>query len=110
VNHIFEKVGKVKVTLSQIIPSTGQLVSHSEYVMVKYVRREIRTLTDHDREAFLDAMETLYRLPTRIGVDIYGPLYKGIDFFIQMHLNGAGTVECDHWHDDAGEQTGMYAL
>lgn len=28
--------------------------------------------------------------------------FKGIDYFVQMHLDGAGTKECDHWHDDAG--------
>lgn len=40
------------------------------------MRREIRQLTDKDREAFFDAMETLYRLPTAEGNAIYGKEYK----------------------------------
>ncbi len=29
---------------------------------------------------------------------------QGINFFVQMHLDGAGVTDCDHWHDDAGER------
>ncbi|CAM9656756.1 unnamed protein product, partial [Laminaria digitata] len=43
---------------------------------LKYVRREIRQLTDSDREDFFDAMETLYRLPTAEGNKKYGDDYK----------------------------------
>lgn len=42
----------------------------------QYVRREIRQLTDSDREAFFDAMETIYRLPTAEGNAQYGEEYK----------------------------------
>lgn len=42
----------------------------------QYVRREIRQLTERDRETFFDAMETLYRLPTAEGNEIYGDEYK----------------------------------
>lgn len=45
-------------------------------VRVQYVRREIRQLHDADREAFFDAMETLYRLSTAEGVHLYGSEYK----------------------------------
>lgn len=40
------------------------------------MRREIRQLTDTDREAFFDAMETLYRLPTSEGNALFGDGYK----------------------------------
>lgn len=43
---------------------------------MQYVRREIRQLTHNDREAFFDAMETLYRLPTAEGHKKYGEEYK----------------------------------
>lgn len=45
-------------------------------VLMQYVRREIRQLKTVDREAFLDAMETLYRLSTKEGVRMYGDAYK----------------------------------
>lgn len=34
------------------------------------------------------------------------PFYQGINFFVQMHLDGAGIEDCDHWHDDAGKREG----
>lgn len=43
---------------------------------LQYVRREIRQLTDKDRETFFDTMETLYRLPTAEGNNRYGDDYK----------------------------------
>lgn len=33
---------------------------------------------------------------------------QGIDYFVQMHLDGAGVKDCDHWHDDAGERRTTY--
>jgi hypothetical protein len=40
-------------------------VSHTDVpvrALVRYVRREIRSLTDDDRESFLDALHTVYTL------------------------------------------------
>ncbi|CAM9656056.1 unnamed protein product [Scytosiphon promiscuus] len=105
VTHIFTAVGSHEVSLSQTIVSTGEIRQIQASVMVKYVRREIRQLTYKDREAFFDAMEKLYRLPTSEGNKLYGDDYKGIQFFVQMHLDGAGVQDCDHWHDDAGIMT-----
>lgn len=42
----------------------------------QYVRREIRALTEEDRVAFFDAMETLYRVPDSEGNHLYGDDYK----------------------------------
>ncbi|CAN0120597.1 unnamed protein product [Pylaiella littoralis] len=105
VERSFTAVGQHAVSLSQIIVSTGNIIQITATVMVKYVRREIRQLTDRDREAFFDTMETIYRLPTAEGNARYGDEYKGIEFFVQMHLDGAGVADCDHWHDDAGIMT-----
>ncbi|CAB1119543.1 unnamed protein product [Ectocarpus sp. CCAP 1310/34] len=105
VEYTFTSVGLHDVALRQIDVSTGNVYRMSSHVMVKYVRREIRQLKDEDREAFFDAMETLYRLPTSEGNAVYGDEYKGINFFVQMHLDGAGVKDCDHWHDDAGIMT-----
>eukprot|EP00752_Nemacystus_decipiens_P017229 g15434.t1 len=102
VKHTFTAVGRHGVALSQTVVSTGNIYRSRTSVMVKYVRREIRQLTDSDREAFFDAMETLYRLPTPEGNALYGEEYKGIGFFVEMHLEGAGVTDCDHWHEDAG--------
>ncbi|CAM9359341.1 unnamed protein product [Phaeothamnion confervicola] len=76
--------------------------SYQADVMVKYVRREIRALSDDDRERFVAALQTLYRVPTREGRVLYGTRYRGMESFAAQHLDGAGRLECDHWHDDAG--------
>ncbi|CAM9369255.1 unnamed protein product [Laminaria digitata] len=102
---MFKDTGIKELILTQTVTSTGERYQLDSFVVVKYVRREIRQLHEVDREAFFDTMETLYRLPTAEGVHLYGSEYKGIEFFVQMHLDGAGTKDCDHWHDDAGIMT-----
>ncbi|CAM9726420.1 unnamed protein product, partial [Phaeothamnion confervicola] len=94
-----------EVKLRQTNANTREVISVAGVVTVKYVRREIRALTEDDRNRFLDAMQTLYRLPTSVGTDLYGPEYRSIEYFVQVHLNGAGVTDCDHWHDDAGIMT-----
>lgn len=55
-------------------------------VVVKYVRREIRTLTDRDRETFFNAVSLMQRVPSAVGQQIYGRKYYSKDFFNRLHL------------------------
>ncbi|CAN0441753.1 unnamed protein product, partial [Hapterophycus canaliculatus] len=55
-------------------------------VVVKYVRREIRTLTDRDREVFFNAVSVMQRVPSAIGQAVYGSKYYSKDYFNRMHL------------------------
>ena len=64
---------------------TGKRVVQQE-VMVKYVRREIRSLRDRDRETFLNAAMIMQRVPTNVGERLYGPKYKSKDYFNRIHL------------------------
>lgn len=53
---VLTRLGKNILTLQEL-DSSGLAVRHlEEIVMVKYVRREIRTLTDDDRDELLDAV------------------------------------------------------
>lgn len=53
---VLTRLGK-NIIILQELDSSGLAVRHlEETVMVKYVRREIRTLTDDDREELLDAV------------------------------------------------------
>jgi len=101
ISHTFYTIGKhsVKVTDSELDQT------FSTEVMVKYVRREIRALSDQDRSDTLDALETIYRVSTDEGKALFGDDYRGMDFFLKQHLLGAGLTDCDHWHDDAGIMT-----
>lgn len=96
----FTSLGKAKVRWA----TANDAVSVEGEVMVKYVRREVRTLTDADRERFLDALGVVYSVPTETGLTEYGygPKYQHISYFARKHLAGAAARDCDHWHDDAG--------
>eukprot|EP01035_Chromulina_nebulosa_P020096 gene20096-26092_t len=36
------------------------------------------------------------------GQAIYGSKFHSAEYFLHLHLQGAGTSDCDHWHDGAG--------
>lgn len=78
--------------------------------MVKFVRREIRSLTDVDREKFFNAVHILARVPTEVGQKMYGAEYKSKDYFNRVHLYYGGTADCDHWHQGAGFVTSHVTL
>ena len=100
--HFFERAGLHDVALS--VPSQG--VSYETQVMSKWVRREIRDLSAHDRERFLNALHTLWFVETAAGQKTFNSTkYKGAEYFIRKHLYGAASTECDHWHDNAGLMT-----
>ncbi|CBJ31176.1 putative scytonemin-related tyrosinase [Ectocarpus siliculosus] len=85
-------------------------VTHKFEVTVKYVRREIRDLTDRDRETFFNAVSVLQRVPSAVGREIYGDKYYSKDYFNRLHLFYGGHKDCDHWHDGAGFVTSHIAL
>eukprot|EP01035_Chromulina_nebulosa_P061298 gene61298-83840_t len=69
---------------------------------VKYVRREIRTLTEEDRNKFFNALRLIFSYNDVDGQAIYGSKFHSAEYFLYLHLQGAGTSDCDHWHDGAG--------
>jgi hypothetical protein len=69
---------------------------------VKYVRREIRSMTDDDRTTFFSALKLMYTLSQAEGKRTYGDKFNTAEYYSYKHLNGAGTTDCDHWHDGAG--------
>lgn len=61
--------------LKHFNPITNQLevISMSSIeVIVKYVRREIRSLFDKDREALFNAVSIMQRVPTQTGITLVG--------------------------------------
>lgn len=100
VDVLFTEVGEHTVLLVEKSDSATAYLSIK--VMVKYVRREIRSLTDIDREKFFNAVHILARVPTTTGQVMYGTDYKSKDYFNRVHLYYGGTADCDHWHQGAG--------
>ncbi|CAB1108754.1 unnamed protein product [Ectocarpus sp. CCAP 1310/34] len=62
--------------------------------LVSCNRREIRDLTDRDREAFLDAMEIWYTVPTDGGKAKYGPNYSSYMSIAAIH--GTDVETCSY--------------
>ncbi|CBJ48723.1 hypothetical protein Esi_0046_0118 [Ectocarpus siliculosus] len=75
--------------------SLGTL-THELEVTVKYVRREIRDLTDRDRETFFNAVSVLQRVPSAVGREIYGDKYYSKGYFNRLHIFYGGHRDCDH--------------
>ena len=71
-------------------------------VWVKYVRREISTLTDSDREDFLNAFHKLWVISTTNGQLLYGDRYKSVNYFATLHNDGGGNSVCDEFHGGLG--------
>jgi hypothetical protein len=87
---------------------------------VRYVRRELTTLTDDDREAFLDALVTLWnvrishtalsiafkhfveQVNTVDGKKLYGSKYKSLQYFASIHNDAGANSVCDEFHGGAG--------
>lgn len=84
------------------VSDSSVLATSSLAIMVKYVRREIRTLLDQDREAFFQGVAIMQRVPTQVGKKIYGKNYRSRDFFNRIHLYFGGSKSCDHWHQGPG--------
>ena len=71
-------------------------------VWVKYVRREVRSLTDADREEFLQAFRTLWDVSTVEGVEKFGENYKSLFYFATIHNDGGASPHCDEFHGVGG--------
>jgi hypothetical protein len=84
------------------LTSTTATYTSDFLVAVKYVRREVRTMTEDDRKTFFDALYTMYTVDGDSGRDKFGSKYIDASEAVYMHLNGAGRTDCDHWHDGAG--------
>ena len=74
----------------------------NEVIWVKYVRREISSLNDLDREEFLDAFRTMWTVSTTNGRALYGDRYKSVNFFATLHNDGGGNTVCDEFHGGLG--------
>lgn len=70
-------------------------VARSDSVVSKYVRREIRTLTEPDRARYFDAMGVVYRLSLKEGVERYGT-----DFINHGHLTALHDSTLYAFHEN----------
>ena len=94
--HRFSRVGEHAVALATATRSA------SVDVYCRYVRRELRSLTDADRVAYFDAVAAVYATPTEAGRRAYGPNFRNVAWFVAQHNVLSGARDCDHFHDGLG--------
>jgi len=94
----WDKVGTYKLVLTET-RETGESMEVATDVVVKYVRREIRSLFPEDKNELLDTMKILWNLEKEEGQAIYGDDYTSITELLVYHLTLAGASDCDHMHD-----------
>ena len=75
-------------------------ISTSFPVMCKYVRRELRTLTDADRELFLSALEVAHRIDdVEYGRRVYGPKFSSVGALTAKHLDATTLNKCSPYYN-----------
>jgi hypothetical protein len=93
--HDFKGVAGRRFLVTAVCTSTGEKAS--KVVHGKYIRREIRALSDDDRELYLDAIRVLYSTDTKTGTSLYGEQFKGYDWYDFSHI---GPMQLNsRWHN-----------
>ena len=62
-------------------------VAHTDRVACRYVRREMRSLSAEDRDAYLDAMREIYELSDAAGRARYGANFRSGAYFTAKHAS-----------------------
>eukprot|EP00752_Nemacystus_decipiens_P006546 g5896.t1 len=91
-----DRPGTLYVLSVKNVDEDGKVISDvSIKVSCKYVRREIRDLTDDDREAFLDALQIWYTIPNDEGRVKYGAAFENYQRTTVLH-NAQVDFFCYH--------------
>ena len=88
----------------------GSSYTKSANLYSNYVRRNVKHLTNEERNIFFDAFMEMYHHNTSEGQKIYGGHFRGLRDFVGAHLSAAGTRNADNFHDGMGFLTQHAAL
>lgn len=104
--HTFRELGPYIVNVSMRVSKWGASETTSWTVerdlKVLYVRRNMLTLSDEDRERFLDAFQTLQHMTADDCVAKFGLDCRPLAYFVNIHLQLAGGRGTDKLHDGMG--------
>lgn len=100
---LFTLPGKYRVDVSTKHSVLGEVGRKSTDVFSRYVRREIRVLSDADVANFMNAAHIMGQLSKEEGTARYGDAYRTVNFFVETHLaNSVPDKTHDHMHDGMG--------
>jgi hypothetical protein len=108
---VFRDVTKKSMVTVRQYDSNNELKAiHTEEVICKYVRREIRELLPADLKLLMDTMSIIWDTSSEDGRALYGDRFQGIDFFNMKHITQGADPECNHFHEGPGFITQHLAL
>ena len=84
---------KYRIRLTEELRTGTRRLVESTTVVCKYVRREIRDLSDEDRNRYFAALEIVYSTSLDDGIALYGAHYKDYKYFTILHNT---NVYCYH--------------
>ena len=93
--------------------SSGAVSLATCNVTCRYVRREIRSLTDDDRNRFFDAAKALLDMDTDPTIAVATNWTKGLAYYVRKHLrNAVANKRSDRMHDGMGflSQVGCHII
>jgi len=95
------KTGKYTMKVTE---SCGGLAGRSmeKTVWVKYVKRELQSLNDYDREEFLDVYHKMWEVSTTEGKLKYGDAFRSVYYFSMIHNDAGANHICDEYHEGTG--------
>lgn len=93
--------GKYSLSISAVCTTTSWTFP-TMTIYSKYVRRNILELTEEDKEIFLNAYITLWKVSTSDGKKLYGDGYRSMNYFTMVHNDGSTSGVYDQFHGDIG--------
>ena len=95
---VFDRPGQTYTV--KIRARRGDVVkTYRSHVVCKYVRRELRSMTDADRQASLDALEKVHRLSMQEGQKRYGDKFANYAYFAAKHMWKMTLDDCTPFHN-----------
>jgi hypothetical protein len=73
------------ITINAVDETNTIVATYTTLLICKYVKREVRTLTVEDREAFLDAFHALWEYGQEEGVAKFGDKYTAMETLVAAH-------------------------
>ncbi|EGB07328.1 hypothetical protein AURANDRAFT_65038 [Aureococcus anophagefferens] len=106
---VFHSVGSYVAT-ARWLGDVSTHVAAEANLICRYVRRNVRALSESERTRYLDGFQTLLRVNGTAGRRSFGAGYVSAHELTAVHLREAGQRLGDHMHDGVGFLTQHVAL
>lgn len=108
--HTIQKTFTDPGTYTFTLSNQAQTEHHEATVIVKYVKRELRSLSESDRKAFLKSAAKLWKYTTEEGREKYGDKFTSISTLVEEHALASNDIKCDQFHEGSGFFTHHFAM